>query len=125
MNTPQSIPRIDCQRFAKCGVKSLAHCRQYRGTAEDCAGCQLIRRKPKNRMIASDGQEMKLCTKCGRWLPLFRFYEYKVKRSGKTYQVLTSWCRQCLSSSNCKRAKKKAYENSHHKNRAYLPERFQ
>lgn len=110
MNTPQSIPRIDCQRFAKCGIKSLAHCRQYRGTAEDCAGCQLIRRKPKNRMIASDGQELKLCTKCGRWLPLFRFYEQNVVRNGKVYHPLTSECRQCKSTKVNNQRKSKSYE---------------
>lgn len=125
MNVRQFVPRIDCKKFAKCETKSLAHCRQYRGTAEDCAGCTLIRRKPRNRMITNDGKELKLCSHCGRHLPLFRFYECRIERNGKTYQILTSWCKQCMSSVNNERAKKKSNENPHHKNRTHLLERFQ
>lgn len=110
MNIPQFIPRIDCQRFAKCGDKSLAHCRQYRGTAEDCAGCTLIRRKPKNRMITNDG-ELKLCTQCGRWLHLSRFYVQNVVRNGKVYHPLTSECKQCKLSKVNKQRKSKNYES--------------
>ena len=97
MNVHQTIPRIDCKRFAKCEKKSLAHCRQHRGAAPDCAGCSLIRRKPKNTMTSNDGTELKKCTCCGRWLPLFRFYKRTAKVSGKEYHSLTSWCKQCKS----------------------------
>ncbi|UVP64293.1 hypothetical protein NXW33_18360 [Bacteroides fragilis] len=30
MNIIQTIPRIDCKAFAKCGKKSLSHCRRYK-----------------------------------------------------------------------------------------------
>ena len=41
-----SSVRVDCKAFAKCGVKSLSHCRRYRGEDNYCKGCTLIRRKP-------------------------------------------------------------------------------
>ena len=54
-----SSVRVDCKAFAKCGVKSLSHCRRYRGEDTYCKGCTLIRRKPRNRMFDADGREMK------------------------------------------------------------------
>ena len=50
MNVCQSIPRRDCKVFAKCGAKSLSHCRRHRETDEKCKSCTLIRRKPRNRI---------------------------------------------------------------------------
>lgn len=105
MNIRQTVPRIDCRHFAKCGKKSLAHCRQYRGTAPDCLGCTLIRRKPKNRVI-SDGKELKRCTHCGQWLPLYRFYERKIVRGEKIYYSLFSECKFCLSKAVINKRKK-------------------
>ena len=51
MNVYQSIPRRDCRVFAKCGAKSLSHCRRHRGTDGECKNCTLIHRKPRNRII--------------------------------------------------------------------------
>ena len=31
-----SFVRVDCKAFAKCGVKSLSHCRRYRGEDNYC-----------------------------------------------------------------------------------------
>lgn len=100
MNVRQSVPRIDCKAFAKCGVKSLSHCRRYRGGDEECKGCSLIRRKPRNRMHDLHGREMKRCTRCGKHFYLNRFYDRSVNRNGKIYHFLTSWCRMCLSEVN-------------------------
>lgn len=54
-----SFVRVDCKAFAKCGVKSLSHCRRYRGEDNYCKGCTLIRRKPRNRKFDAGGREMK------------------------------------------------------------------
>ena len=61
-----SSVRVDCVAFAKCGVKSLSHCRRYRGEDNYCKGCTLIRRKPRNRKFDAGGREMKKCTHCGQ-----------------------------------------------------------
>ena len=37
-----SSVRVDCVAFAKCGVKSLSHCRRYRGEDNYCKGCTLF-----------------------------------------------------------------------------------
>lgn len=54
-----SFVRVDCKAFAKCGVKSLSHCRRYRGEDNYCKGCTLIRRKPRNRKFDAGGREVK------------------------------------------------------------------
>lgn len=106
MNVQQFVPRIDCKAFAKCGVKSLSHCRRYRGEDSDCIGCNLIHRKPRNRLKDSHGKEMKLCTHCGRSYYLNRFYDRTVSHNGKVYHYKSSWCRMCMSAENGKRAQK-------------------
>ncbi len=53
MSVIRSEVRIDCRNFAKCGVKSLSHCRRYRGEDAGCRGCTLIHRKPRNHMYDS------------------------------------------------------------------------
>lgn len=80
MNVCQSIPRRDCKVFAKCGAKSLSHCRRHRETDEKCKSCTLIRRKPRNRIIDDSGREMKRCTHCGNYFYLNRFYNRIVVR---------------------------------------------
>lgn len=112
MNIPQSIPRIDCQRFAKCGTKSLSHCRRYHGESEDCAGCTLIIRKPKAQVNTSSGLKLKQCTICGRWMPLFRFYTRQIIRADKIYQSTTSECKMCKSAKVIKQRKLKNYETN-------------
>lgn len=102
MNIRQFIPRKDCKAFAKCGVKSLSHCRRYRGEDSECSGCTLIRRKPRNRMCDTYGNEMKMCARCGKYLYLNRFYNITVTSHGKKYHCLSSWCRMCTSESNRK-----------------------
>jgi len=74
MNVYQSIPRRDCRVFAKCGAKSLSHCRRHRGTDGECKNCTLIHRKPRNRIIDASGREMKKCTHCGNYFYLNRFF---------------------------------------------------
>ncbi len=101
-----SSVRVDCKAFAKCGVKSLSHCRRYRGEDNYCKGCTLIRRKPRNRMFDVDGREMKKCTHCGRYFYLNRFYASSIISHGKKYRRLSSWCRMCISEVNNKRNSK-------------------
>lgn len=97
MNIKQSIPRIDCVRFAKCGKKSLAHCRKYRGTDEECAGCKLIKCRSSTKYVTSKrGNVLKKCSCCGRSLKLNWFYRRIVKRNDKIYQTHSSACRMCI-----------------------------
>ena len=56
MNIHQTLPRTDCTHFAKCGERSIAYCRRY--GERECLSCQLVKRKPKNRVIV-DGVERK------------------------------------------------------------------
>ena len=74
-----SFVRVDCKAFAKCGVKSLSHCRRYRG--ED--------------------------NYCGHYFYLNRFYANTITSHGKKYRCLSSWCRMCMSQVNSERAKQK------------------
>ena len=106
MSTHSSV-RVDCKAFAKCGVKSLSHCRRYRGEDNYCKGCTLIRRKPRNRKIDAGGREMKKCTHCGHYFYLNRFYANTITSHGKKYRCLSSWCRMCMSQVNSERAKQK------------------
>lgn len=94
MNIHQTSPRPDCTHFAKCGQHSIAYCRRY--GAKECVSCNLVKRKPRNRVIV-DGIELKLCTHCKKALPLHRFYDRTVYRNGKSYHLKTSWCRICMS----------------------------
>lgn len=110
MNVCQSVPRIDCRTFAKCGVKSLSHCRRHREDDTECKGCTLIRRKPKNRKYDANGKEMKLCTRCGHYYYLNRFYDITVHRGVKSYHCLSSRCRMCMSEVNSNRAKNQKNE---------------
>lgn len=104
MNIHQTSPRIDCIHFAKCRKRSIAYCRRY-GPIE-CVSCDLVKRKPKNRVIVN-GVERKLCTHCGKLLPLHRFYDRTIYWNGKTYHLKTSWCRLCMSRTQCERTAKK------------------
>lgn len=107
MNVFQSVPRKDCKVFAKCGVKSLSHCRRYRGNDEECKKCTLIRRKPQNRKFDANGREMKKYTLCGHYFYLYRFYDRVIHHGGKTYHCKCSRCRMCMSKINSDRAKNK------------------
>lgn len=74
MNIIQTIPRIDCKAFAKCGKKSLSHCRRYKLTDEECAGCELVRRRERgNYRTLSDGHVMKQCSVCGEGMAFTGF----------------------------------------------------
>ena len=105
MNIHQTSPRPDCTQFAKCGKRSIAYCRRY--GEKECISCDLVKRKPRNRVIV-DGVELKLCTHCGKTLPLHRFYNRTVYRNGKSYHLKTSWCRICMSDSQRMRNERKA-----------------
>ena len=107
MNVFQSVPRKDCKVFAKCGEKSLSHCRRYRGNDEECISCTLIRRKPQNRKFDTNGREMKKCTLCGHYFYLYRFYDRVIHHGDKTYYCKCSRCRMCMSKINSDRAKNK------------------
>ena len=104
MNIHQTFPRSDCTHFAKCGERFIAYCRRY--GARECLSCQLVQRKPKNRVIVN-GVERKMCTHCGKLLPLHRFYDRTVFRNGKSYHLKTSWCRLCMSGTQCERNARK------------------
>ena len=94
MNIHQTVPRSDCAAFAKCGKYSLAYCRRY--GAIECGSCEIVKRKPRNRVMV-DGVEHKLCTRCGRVLPLFRFFDRIARHNGKEYHLKASWCKMCMS----------------------------
>lgn len=104
MNIHQTSPRPDCTHFAKCGKRSIAYCRRY--GEKECISCDLVKRKPRNRVIV-DGVELKLCTHCGKTLPLHRFYNRTVYRNGKSYHLKTSWRRICMSDSQRMRNERK------------------
>lgn len=104
MNIHQTIPRSDCTTFAKCGKHSLAYCRRY--GASECDPCNLIKRKPKNRVIV-EGVERKLCTHCRRYLPLSRFFDRIARNNGKEYHLKTSWCKMCMSEAQKERNRSK------------------
>lgn len=107
MNVYHLYPRTDCKIYAKCGVKSLSHCRRCWERDEECKTCTLIRRKSGNRMRDNLGREMKKCTRCGNYFYPNRFYKRVVVRKGKEYHLLTSWCRMCTAEVNNERAKRK------------------
>ncbi|KAB5477589.1 hypothetical protein FSA01_15120 [Bacteroides fragilis] len=98
MNIPQTIPRIDCKAFAKCGKKSLSHCRRYKLTDEECINCRLVHRRERNNYRTSpDGRLMKRCSICGEWYYFHRFYPRTLNRGEKVYSTFSSECRRCKS----------------------------
>ena len=98
MNIPQSIPRIDCKKFARCGKKSLGHCRRYRDKDEECSSCQLIYRRQRDNMrTGPDGKMLRRCSICGNWYYLHRFYPKTMKYKEKKYFTYSSECRRCKS----------------------------
>ncbi|MFK2809838.1 hypothetical protein ACIXWY_24885 [Bacteroides fragilis] len=98
MNIPQTIPRIDCKAFSKCGKKSLSHCRRYKLTDEECINCRLVHRRERNNYRTSpDGRLMKRCSICGEWYYLHRFYPRTLNRGEKVYSTFSSECRRCKS----------------------------
>ena len=103
MNIHQIVPRSDCTSFAKCGKHSLAYCRRY--GASECGPCEIVRRKPRNRVVV-DGVERKLCPRCGRALPLSRFFDRIARRNGKEYHLKASWCKMCMAEVQSERNRK-------------------
>lgn len=98
MNIRQSVPRVDCKAFAKCGVKSLSHCRRYRDKDEECVCCELVKRRERGNFITTpDGRIRKKCSVCGHFFFLHRFYPRTLIRREKTYYCYSSECRQCKS----------------------------
>ena len=98
MNIIQTVPRIDCKAFAKCGKKSLAHCRRYKRTDEECAGCRLVRRRERgNYRTLPNGRLTKQCSVCAEWYGIHRFYPRTLKRGEKVYFTFSSECRSCKS----------------------------
>lgn len=104
MNIHQIVPRSDCTSFAKCGKHSLAYCRRY--GASECGPCEIVRRNPRNRVVV-DGVERKLCTRCGRALPLSRFFDRTARRNGKEYHLKASWCKMCMAEVQNERNRKR------------------
>ena len=116
MNIHQTLPRTDCTHFAKCGERSIAYCRRY--GERECLSCQLVKRKPKNRVIV-DGVERKRCTHCGKVLPLHRFYDRIVVRNGKSYHLKTLMVPAVYVRCSMRKEQKKLlniidYENKNH-----------
>lgn len=98
MNIPQFVPRIDCIHYAKCGKKSLSHCRKYRETDKECTGCALIKmRSSKNYKITDEVDKKRKCSRCGQFLALHWFYKRNIKRGDKTYHTHSSVCKICVS----------------------------
>ena len=110
----EHTPNITPNRLhAKCGKRSIAYCRRY-GSIE-CVSCDLVKRKPKNRVIVN-GIERKLCTHCGKLLPLHRFYDRTIYRNDRTYHLKTSWCRLCMSNTQYERNNRKSTGTDLHLN---------
>lgn len=85
-----------CKNLAPCGKLSLSKCHRYKGRLEECKGCTLIRRKMKTKQPSED-EDRRVCPKCGKELPLFRFYRRTVRNGDKEYLCYTSWCKMCSS----------------------------
>lgn len=61
----------------------------------------------KSNYMNIDGVLHKRCTHCGQYFRLSYFYPLKYRRKGEALETLQSWCKFCMVSECCKKAKEK------------------
>lgn len=61
----------------------------------------------KNNYMNIDGVLHKRCTHCRQYFRLSYFYPLKYRRKGEARETLQSWCKFCMVSECCKKAKEK------------------
>ncbi len=66
----------------------------------------------KNNYMNIDGVLHKRCTHCGQYFRLNYFYPLKYRRNGEIRETLQSWCKFCMVSECCKKAKEKRIDNA-------------
>ena len=89
--------RSTCRRMAKCGLTSLYRCRTRRAGLDECNGCKLVARVSERwKMI--DRKPHKRCRRCGKFLPLDKYYPKKLrKKDGTVYEITDTVCKICRS----------------------------
>lgn len=89
--------RHDCRYWAKCGLTALSRCKKRTANLPECVGCTLVsRRADRWKMI--ERIPHKRCNRCGKFLPLSKFYPRKVKNAdGKVYESQECVCKMCRS----------------------------
>lgn len=102
--------KSDCKKFAKCGEQSLAHYRTYRSIDPYCKGCELPKKHTGKWKKDQNGEWLKLCSKCGKFMPVYRFAKLNVVRGDKVYHQVNPECKFCQSD-NYKRNKQLKQEN--------------
>lgn len=63
--------------------------------------------RKKTNYMRINGVLHKRCTHCNKYYRLNYFYTLKYKRNGETHETLQSWCKFCMVSNCCRRAKLK------------------
>lgn len=63
--------------------------------------------RAKKNYLNISGVLHKRCTHCGKYLRLNYFYPLKYQRDGKQHETLQSWCKFCMVTDNCRRAREK------------------
>ena len=84
-------------KIAKCGLTTWSKCRTRNTNLKECETCALVKRKNDNwKMI--DRKPHKKCNRCGKFLPLDKFYKKTIhSRNGKTYESTEWTCKICRS----------------------------
>ena len=103
----------NCKRMAKCGLTSLYRCQKRRTGMEKCKTCKLVVRVD-DRWKMIDRKPHRKCRRCGKFLPLDKFYPKKIKKKdGTVYETTETVCKVCRSEmyyekANALKKKKKA-----------------
>lgn len=89
--------RVDCKRMAKCGLTSYSRCKAGTSGLKECESCDLVNKVSKRwKMI--DRKPHKRCKRCGKFLPIEKFYPRKIKKpNGVVYDTLEVVCKMCRS----------------------------
>lgn len=89
--------RFDCKRMAKCGLTSFSRCRAGTSGLKDCETCDLVNKSSKRwKMI--DRKPHKKCKRCGKFLPVDKFYPRKIQKpNGVVYDTREVVCKMCRS----------------------------
>ena len=83
-----SFVRVDCKAFAKCGVKSLSHCRRYRGEDNYLRDVLLFVVKPiEIEIVTAMGTFFHLSTTCIKLSISIGFTQIRLLRMEKNTGV--------------------------------------
>lgn len=89
--------RSTCRKMAKCGLTSLHRCKTRRAGLDECNGCNLVARV-NERWKMIDRKPHRKCRRCGRFLPLDKFYPKKIKKKdGTVFETTETVCKVCRS----------------------------